>query len=418
MVSSDASKQEIGDLSGLSFPSSVEYTLLKELGRGGMGIVFLGERNACGVEDEVVLKTVLSISQEYIDELKNEANIATGLRHENIVKTYGLECISSNKLPGSLQNTLKDREEGASETIRRMRNHRLEKYKKQADQMRHRSRRRSRSEQRDVFLICMDYVEGMDLGELHKQHLRRNLLIPVPLAAFIISRMCRALAYAHPRIIHRDISPGNILMNRQGVCKLTDFGVAVESDQPVELIVGKFRYMAPEQLRQSSVDGRSDLYSLGLVAYQLLTGIPYYQPPSGFDMTEKLEYVRSLHDEPPPAPNEVRPDVPDLLSKIVTRMIREDPSERFDDASTAGDALEQKYLYAEGFGPTNNSLRAYIDIFESGFKNYSKKQLSQLRFMKRDEKGYEMKRRFDEPSYSQQGLNLLHARGYNPTSSE
>ncbi len=415
MTSSDSSEQQLENLSGISFPSSVKYTLLEELGRGGMGIVFLAERNACGVEDQVVLKTVISFSEDYIEDLKKEANIATGLRHENIVKTYGLESISSRKLPGTLRGAIDDKEQGAVETVQRMRNRRLEKYKKRSGRPRPRSRSSS-SSLRDIFLICMDFVEGMDLGELHREHLSRNLLLPIPIAAFIISRMCRALGYAHPRIIHRDISPENILINRLGVCKLTDFGVAVESDEPVDLIVGKLRYMSPEQIFQQNVDGRSDLFSLGMVAYEILTGVPYLKPPANIDMSQKLLHVRDLLDEPPPPPVEIRPDIPELLSDLVMKMVQSDPVNRFDEAATAGDALEQKYLYAEGFGPTNNSLRSYLDLFESEFQDYTKKQLNQLRFMKNDEQGYSIKRHFRKAAYTDRGLDLLHERSLFPGS--
>ncbi len=414
MTTPGGSQSEIGDLSGISFPSSVEYTLHDELGRGGMGIVFLGERNACGVKDQVVLKTVISISPKYIDDLKKEANIATGLRHENIVKTYGLESIPAGKLPTTLQESLDHREQGAAHTVREIRTWEPEDGSDSSEAQKQTVEMQDPPEGRDIFLICMDYVKGLDLDDLHGNHIDRNLLLPVPIAAFIISRMCRALGYAHPRIIHRDISPGNILINNLGVCQLTDFGVAVESDEPVNLIVGKFRYMSPEQIFQEEVDGRSDLFSLGMVAYEILTGIPYFKPPSNLDMAGKLKYVRHLHDDTPPPPAEVRSDIPEILSQIVMKMIRPDPGERFEDAASAGNVLEQQFLYAEGFGPTNNSLRSYMDLFESGFEDYSSQQLSQLRFMQKEEKGYSIKRKFDEEAYSEEGLDLLHDRGLEP----
>jgi serine/threonine protein kinase len=94
-------EQDFDSLKGLEFDSTSTYTLVEEIGRGGMGIVFLAEKHAEGVTDYVVLKTLKTFSPEYIAMLKKEANIATGLRHENIVKTYGLEAVPYGDLPAT-----------------------------------------------------------------------------------------------------------------------------------------------------------------------------------------------------------------------------------------------------------------------------------------------------------------------------
>ncbi len=396
-------------LPDVTFPSSVRYTLKHELGRGGMGIVFLAERNACGVMDQVVLKTVVSISEQYLKHLKKEANIATALRHENIVKTYGLESIPVNKLPSGFKNEIEGLESGVRETIRDVRRRRLNKFLDKHKTEQEGSSTGDDPVEEEIFLICMDYIDGMDLEELHTFHLQRNLLLPVPLVGFIISRMCRALGYAHDRIIHRDVSPGNILINRHGVCKLTDFGVAVETDEPVNLIVGKAEYMSPEQLRKEQVDERSDLFSLGVVAYELLTGVRLFEVPNDMDTPEKVEYVRQLHSHSFPAPHEVRPEIPQVLSDLVRRMISREPGDRPRDAVMAGDALEQEYLYAEGFGPTNNSLAAYIDLFESGFENCSEYQYNQLQFLNTYENS-SLRRRLAPEKYTERGRVMLEKR--------
>src|SRR4030095_15419096 len=101
------------------------------------------------------------------------------------------------------------------------------------------------SEQK-LYLMVMDYIEGTDVRTFQNDHYKRDLLLPAPLAAFIVSRVARSLSYAHQTIIHRDISPENLLLNTQGVVKLSDFGVAVE--QKEQGLTGKISYMSPEQI--------------------------------------------------------------------------------------------------------------------------------------------------------------------------
>lgn len=262
-----------------------------------------------------------------------------------------------------------------------------------------------------MYMICMDYVDGLDLGELHDKHIRNDLLLPVPLAAFIVSRICRALGYAHESIIHRDISPENILINTHGVCKLTDFGVAVETDEPVQLLAGKIRYMAPEQVREKNVDDRADIFSLGVVAYEILTGISLFGSHEGDQLTERLENVQQLHRTPPPPPHKVRPDIPETLSGIVMDMLAFDPADRYQEIAEAGNKLEQDYLYAEGFGPTNNSLKAYIRIFRSGYEQYNESQLKQLRFLEEDGK-IKLRRHIQKSEYTRKGWAFLKSRGF------
>src|SRR5262249_52486376 len=146
------------------------------------------------------------------------------------------------------------------------------------------------------------------------EHHKRDLLLPVPLAGFIVSRVARALAYAHETIIHRDISPENLLLNLHGVVKLSDFGVAVQNKE--EGMIGKVSYMSPEQIGGEVADLRTDLYSLGLVLYLLLTGIPLQKVPLRMSEGERIEYARRLLDRPLPSPHRVRTDVPEAISEI------------------------------------------------------------------------------------------------------
>jgi serine/threonine protein kinase len=361
------------DLSGLKFRSSSGYTVLCEIGRGGMGIVLLAEKNSEGVSDLVALKSIRARSAQHEAGLKREANIATALRHENIVKTYGLEAIPYDQLPPEF---LREFDSLSFDSARRAAPRAPTRFPDPSTRFRVGP---AGADERRLLLMVMDYIEGTDLREFHNEHLKRELLLPVPLAAFAVSRVARALAYAHQTIIHRDISPENLLVNTQGVVKLSDFGVAVS--EHAEGITGKIPYLSPEQILGQPVDARTDLYSLGLVLYLLLTAVPLQRAPGRLAPAERVEHVRKVLARPFPPPAAVRPDVPQAVSDICARMLERDPARRYARAEDVARDLEQRYLYAKGFGPTNNSLQAYLEIFDSQFKESSPEQLQQLPFL-------------------------------------
>ncbi len=393
-------------LTNVSFASTTTYTFLEEIGRGGMGIVYLAQRDSEGVRDEVVLKVLKSRSESDTQALKREANIATGLRHENIVKTYGMESIPFSVLPaeftGDVETLSYERIRHKAKMMRRSRfAGRMGNARKLAIP------KKAPKDSRRLYVMVMDYVDGTDLSSLHRSHLKQKLLIPCPISAFIISRISRALEYAHADIVHRDISPQNVLINTQGVCKLSDFGIAVGVEEHVREIVGKIHYMSPEQIRGQKIDGRSDIYSLGMVAYELLTGVNYLAPPKKIPVDEQVKHVLGLMNMRIPAPIEVRPDVPKALSDIVQRMIMRNPDERYPSAGRAGLEMEQKYLYAAGFGPTNNALASYIDIFEKKFEGYTQEQLQQLVFLKGETGKIRIKRSLATEYYTPKGLEFI-----------
>jgi serine/threonine-protein kinase len=386
------------DLSGLKFSSSSSYTIVGEIGRGGMGIVLLAEKNSEGVADLVALKTIRAKSADHELRLKQEANIATGLRHENIVKTYGMEAIPYSQLPPEF---LQEFDKLSFEDARR---HAFQKPAPPGGRFgdartRVRITPQSTTEQK-LYLMVMDYIEGTDIRTFQNDHQKRELLLPVPLAAFIVSRVARSLAYAHLSIIHRDISPENLLLNTQGVVKLSDFGVAV--DHKEEGLTGKISYMSPEQVAGEAVDVRTDLYSLGLVLYLLLTGIPVQKVPTRLLAQERIAYARRLLSKPFLPPQRVRTDVPEAISEICMKMLAHDREKRFPRAETVARDLEQKYLYAKGFGPTNNSLQAYLEIFDGQFKEIAPEQLQQLPFLHG-----ELKRPLSSGYYTPEGKAFL-----------
>ncbi|MFH1227787.1 MAG: serine/threonine-protein kinase [Planctomycetota bacterium] len=397
------------ELAGLSFHSTSAYTLIEEIGRGGMGIVFLAEKHTEDVNDYVVLKTVKTLSKEHEARLKQEANVATMLRHENIVKTYGMESVPLSVLPDSFRQEIDSLTAGPAQ---RHYNHfspagRLLPGRQRIQAASGRIQQSHKPDSRKLYFIAMDYVQGPDLQTLYNDHIKNHLLVPCELIGFIISRICRALGYAHQYIIHRDISPGNILINNHGVCKLSDFGVAAQTQEEMQRFAGKLAYMSPEQIRQEGIDIRTDIFSLGLIAYELITGIHPYNYPKKLSFEEQRNWVIDRMDKEIIPPHHFRNDVPEPLSLIVMKMLAKDRDKRYQNMVDVGDVLEQKYIYAQGFGPTNNSLAAYMDIFYSDFKEYKKEQLRQLNFLKGEDGKIVLTRKIRPRYYTPEALEFI-----------
>ena len=414
----------MSSLAELTFKSSATYSFIEEIGRGGMGIVYLAEKHCEGVSDLVVIKTIRFMTDRQLERLKREANIAAALRHENIVRSYGMESIPFEKLPNAFQEEISNLKKESKrrmsrskskELISSMRMGKTPPFLESAEsgvvvieeqeQNQHVGKR--------VYLMLMDYIEGWDLREILTKHIKSGLLIPIPLGAFIISRICRSLEYAHRFLVHRDISPENILINALGVAKLTDFGIAVAADQEIYGMAGKVQYMAPEQIKRDLVDNRSDIFSLGLLAYNLTTGISLFLCPRDMTFKEQATFYKTILKKKILPPHEVCRDVPETYSRIIMKMLELDPDDRYPDAEQAGNDIEKKYLYAKGFGPTNNSLAAYLKIFESEFHDYTKQDLSQLSFMATPDRKIHIRRKLNRALYTTAGTRMLHDRRSN-----
>ncbi len=171
--------------------------------------------------------------------------------------------------------------------------------------------------------IVMEYVEG---GETLKSYTRKNNLLPIKSVVEIFYQCAKALDYAHRKgVIHRDIKPTNIMLTRNGEVKIADFGIAHnaagESTQVMGMM-GSPRYMSPEQVQEQEVTNKTDLYSLGIVAYELLTG----KPP--FLAKTIPQLVRKIIDDPAPSPREMRPELPPRLEEILDRVMQKKPERR------------------------------------------------------------------------------------------
>lgn len=405
----------MSSLKDMSFQSAATFTFVEEIGRGGMGIVYLAEKHCEGVSDLVVIKTIRTMNEKQLEMLKGEANIAAALRHENIVRTYGLEAIPFDRLPSEFQDELNCYREsggtGGSKGRELLTNMRMGQFRTLLDFTEFPLIIDEKADGgKRLYLIVMEYIEGWDLREILSKHIRSGSLLPTTLSAFIISRLCRALEYAHQYIVHRDLSPENILISHQGVTKLMDFGIAVAADQEAFGLSGKIQYMAPEQVRNEQVDNRSDIFALGLVAYQVLTGISLFLTPSGLDFQAQADhYEQQLVNEIIP-PHEICVDVPEAYSQIIMKMLALDPEERYQKIDEVGSDIEKKFIYAEGFGPTNNSLAAYLKMFESDFQLYTKEDLQQLAFLADKDNVYQLKRKIRKSLYTDEGRRLLQSR--------
>jgi serine/threonine-protein kinase len=219
----------------------------------------------------------------------------------------------------------------------------------------------------NTFYIAMEYVLGINLQEFMNRHIELGLKVPIDLAAFILSRVCRGLEYAHSKrdkagqplgVVHRDISPKNLMISAEGEVKITDFGIAkaqrVMKDQEGQVLMGKAQYMSPEQAQYMQTDRRSDVFSLGVVAVELLTG------ESIFGTTEETTTIlQNVVQKEIPRPRDLNPEVPEALEKIILKSLERSLAKRYQDAGKMGYDLEY-FMYHKGYGPTIVTLEKYM----------------------------------------------------------
>jgi serine/threonine-protein kinase len=273
-----------------------QYQLLSRLAVGGMAEIFLARQTGIkGFEKLVVLKKILPQlvkHQEFVDMFLDEARIAARLRHTNIVQIYDLG-----------------------------------------------------QEGRDYF-ITMEYLEGESLQEVIVQSFRKAKALPPELMAFIIAHICDGLDYAHKfqdetgkplNIIHRDVSHNNIVLLYSGGIKLVDFGVAKCSSQAHQSKVGELRgklsYMSPEQCLSRPLDHRSDVFSTGIVLWELLAHKRL------FKRDNEEQTIKAVVSGNIPLATEFRKRVPVELDAIAQRAMARDPGARYQSAGEMGEAL-------------------------------------------------------------------------------
>jgi hypothetical protein len=288
-----------------------EYSLQRELGRGGMGIVYLARDVQLDRDVAIkVLPTQLAQRADARERFLREARMAAGLSHPHIVPIHRVSEVSAGH---------PERGEGS----------------------------------RFVFFV-MSYVEGETLGE----RLRRDGPLPPAEAARVLREVAWALAYAHGRgIVHRDVKPDNILLEAgTGRSLVTDFGIAHGGDGSVPVtgpgkIVGTAHFMSPEQAADDVLDGRSDLYSLGVVGYLAVSGrLP-------FDSSNLPALLLRQATEQAPSVMRAAPGLPAALGEAIDRCLARDPEARFDDGEALADALAPPPETRPALPPT---LRAWL----------------------------------------------------------
>lgn len=202
-------------------------------------------------------------------------------------------------------------------------------------------------EVRDTWYVAMELVQGKDLRQLLKRLREQGGTTPLPVALFVAREIALALAYAHGlkdasgkslKVVHRDVSPHNIVVSSEGAVKLIDFGVARAANKSVHtasgMLKGKFPYMAPEQAMAKKVDARTDVFALGICLWEMLAGQSLFR---GKTDAATLKAVRACDVV---APSKFDPIVPRAVDKIVLRALQKDPKERFPTADAMREALE------------------------------------------------------------------------------
>jgi serine/threonine-protein kinase len=291
-----------------------KYRILHQLGAGGMGTVrkglLLGQ---AGFQRPIVVKQLKTPEPEHLRLFVEEARRYAVLDHENIGRIFDFE-----RVDGEL-------------------------------------------------CIVLEYIDGWSLVEYLERHRALGCLPDVELTVFIVSRVCRGLQYVFEkaRIVHRDVSPSNVMMTTEGTVKLIDFGIAARSGVRESYLAGKPSYMAPEMVVEMRADQRSDIFSLGAVMFEVLTGERLF---AGETTAEVLEKVVAGDI---PRARSINPAVPEAVESILARALERHPGRRFVSAAAMGEACEH-HLYDKGYGPTNLTLKHYLaSVFGQGLDNDS-----------------------------------------------
>jgi serine/threonine-protein kinase len=296
------------------------YEVLAKLAMGGMAEIFLARgASAAGVERYVVLKRVLrhkSSDTHFVSMFLDEARLAAQLQHPNIAQVYDIGKLG------------------------------------------------------DSFFFTMEYVHGETIRNLLQRSHALRQHIPISAVLSVIAGAAAGLQHAHDRkgmdgkplgIVHRDVSPSNLMVSYEGTVKVVDFGVAKAAHRSTETrsgtVKGKITYMSPEQCRGLDIDRRSDLFSLGIVMWEMLTIDRLYRRNSDFDN------MQAIVSEEVPAPSTIRAGIPPEIDRIVMRLLAKDPAARFQTGDELHEAVEAAAV-ATGSALSASSLGRYMrEIF-------------------------------------------------------
>ncbi len=293
-----------------------KYYLLERINVGGMAEVFRAKAYGVeGFERLVAVKRILpniAEDKEFIRMFIDEAKIAVQLNHANIAQIFDLGVVDNS------------------------------------------------------YYIALEHVHGRDVRAIYDRSRSNGEPMPIAQACFIIMKICEGLDYAHNKrdqsgrdigLVHRDVSPQNILTSFEGEVKLIDFGIAKAagkgSKTQAGILKGKFGYMSPEQVRGLPIDRRTDIFSCGIVLYELLTGERLFVGESDFSTLEKVRNVEIL---PPSTYNR---KIPDELERIVLKALTKDVEDRYQNAIDLHDEL-QAFVYTAGEFYSRKDLAAWM----------------------------------------------------------
>jgi hypothetical protein len=293
-----------------------KYYLLERINVGGMAEVFKAKTFGVeGFERLLAVKRILpniAEDEEFIAMFIDEAKIAVQLQHANIAQIFDLGKVE------------------------------------------------------DSFFIALEHVHGKDLRSIFDRMRGKGDVMPIQQACYIIMQVCEGLDYAHNKrdaqgrelhLVHRDISPQNVLIGYEGEVKLIDFGIAKAAGKASKtqagILKGKFGYMSPEQVRGLPIDRRSDIFSVGIVLYELLTNERLFVGESDFSTLEK---VRNVEIMPPSSYNK---KIPQELERIVLKALAKDPEDRYQNSIDLHDDL-QAFLHKIGEFYSRKDLAAWM----------------------------------------------------------
>ncbi|MBN1264394.1 MAG: serine/threonine protein kinase [Anaerolineales bacterium] len=292
------------------------YWILSHLGSGGMADVYHAQdKNLLRDTAIKLLHTELSNNTQFIERFHHEARAAANLSHPNLVTVFDFGLDS------------------------------------------------------EIAYLVMEYIEGQDL----KSYLRQNSPLPIPLAVHLMQQICSGAGYAHRAgLVHCDLKPQNILLTTDGRVKIADFGIArtladINPEEHSEIIWGSPQYLAPEVAAGGAPSAASDVYSLGIMLYEMVTGsLPFIH-------TDAEELLEMHLTQPPPSPRQLNADIPATLEQIIFKVLAKEPSARYRTADQFGRVLEvyeskELELPQEGFSISalpNDESNEKTELFPS-----------------------------------------------------
>jgi serine/threonine-protein kinase len=287
-----------------------KFELIAHLATGGMAEIYLARQTSiAGFQKLLVIKRILAhLSREdvFVEMFLDEARIAAQINHPNVVQIYDLGCVEGQ------------------------------------------------------YFIAMEYLEGEGLSEVMRQARKQRQPVPPILAAGMALQMCEGLHHAHTmlgpdaeplKVVHRDVNPQNIFVLYSGGVKLVDFGIAKAakrfSQTSTGMLKGKYGYMSPEQIMNLSLDSRSDVYSAGVVLWEMLTGRRLFR------QSNELEILKAITEQDPPPPSSILPTIPQALDDICMKALKRSRDLRY---QTAGEMRLELSFYLKRIKETSDTV--------------------------------------------------------------